>query len=98
MLISVIDTCTSVLGCARTSQVHTCKHDKSLQSVNNILFSFNKPVEIPPQRTEMEQNREQLLQKFSTAEKNRKGFRRFLDILLLFIIIIIIGKCTCTGF
>ena len=37
--------------------------------VNNILFSFNKPVKIPLQHIDMEQNRERLLQKFSTAEK-----------------------------
>ena len=49
---------------------------KSLQGVNNIPFSFKKPIKILPQRTEMEQNHERLLQKFSTAEKNRKGFRR----------------------
>ena len=43
--------------------------------VNNILFSFNKPVKIPLQHIDMKQNRERLLQKFSTAEKS-KGFRR----------------------
>ena len=33
-------------------------------------------VKILPQHTEIEQNRERLIVKFSTAEKNRKDFRR----------------------
>ena len=48
---------------------------KSLKRVNNILFWLNKPVKIVPQHIEKEQNCERLLQKFSTADKNRMGFR-----------------------
>ena len=39
---------------------------KSLQLGDNVLFAFNKLVKILPQN---EKNRERLLQKFSTAEK-----------------------------
>ena len=49
---------------------------KSLQLVNNSLYLFNKLIKILPQHTEIEQNRERLVAKFSTAEKNCKGFRR----------------------
>ena len=41
-----------------------------------LILLIIKTIKILPQRTEIEQNRERLLQKFSTAEKNRKGFKR----------------------
>ena len=55
MLNSVIDTCIAP-GYTKF------KHVKSLHSVNNILSSFNKLVKILPQNTEMEQNRERLVE------------------------------------
>ena len=60
---------TSVLGCAgiiKNSQgsYQNLNITRILQLVNTI------------NNTEIEQNRERLLQKFSTAEKNLKGFKR----------------------
>ena len=80
MLNSVIDKYTSVFYCARSIRLYQGSYQnlnmtKSLQGVNNILFSFNNPDKILPQCTEKEQNLERLLQELSTAEKNCKGFR-----------------------
>ena len=47
----------------------------SYQNLNMNTIN-NKTIKTLPQRTEIEQNRERLLQKFSTAEKNCKGFKR----------------------